>query len=414
MKGLTPPPSALRELARRYSDVAHLDVQQERLARYAASNDLQIVRPVVLIDEVPWGEIQDEALTNVAPPEWGWLETHLRQTLYQWEHFQVDRVVPSTFFVAKRIRWLRGIGVEVRDKQIRGTTGTYVAAHEYEDQLATDDDLDRLHPAQLVYDREATERAVAMAEDLFRGLMEVRLSGHVLQYNLWDRVATLRGVDALLLDLAMRPDFMHRTAQKFLELAEAEFRQLEEQDLLDPAPVLLHCTPACTRHLPAPDFAGRVRRKDVWGRCAAQIFGSVSPAMHDEFDLAYNEKLFGGCGLVYYGCCEPLDRKVPLLRRRFPRLRKISITPWADPERAAEQMGGDYVLAAKPNPAFVASPTFDPAPVEREIARYAEACRRHGTPLELVLKDISTIANQPAHLTQWAQTVQRTLDRYYG
>ena len=75
-------------------------------------------------------------------------------------------------------------------------------------------------------------------------------------------------------------------------------------------------------------------------------------------------------GLTYYGCCEPMDMKVDILRKRFKNLRKISITPWADPVRAAENIGSDFVLAAKPNPAFVSHPTFNPGVVEEEIARY--------------------------------------------
>jgi hypothetical protein len=102
------------------------------------------------------------------------------------------------------------------------------------------------------------------------------------------------------------------------------------------------------------------------------------------------------------------------LRKRFRNLRKISITPWADPRRAAENMGSDFVLAAKPNPAFVAPSQFHPAPVEREIAGYCEACKANGTTLEFVLKDVSTIANNPDHLTQWAATVEAVIDRYYA
>jgi hypothetical protein len=245
--------------------------------------------------------------------------------------------------------------------------------------------------------------------------MDVDLVGHAgLQYSIWDSIATLRGVDSLLMDLALRPDFMHQTARRFMEIGQSEFRQLEEQELLDPHPILLHCTVACTRELPAADFDGHVRPKDVWGRCAAQIFGAVSPAMHDEFDLAYNQELFQDCGLLYYGCCEPMDRKIDILRTRFKNLRKISITPWADPHRAAANIGSDYVLAAKPNPAFVAMPQFYPEPVEQEIARYCEACKEHGTTVEFVLKDISTIANNPENLTRWAATVKTVIDRYYA
>ena len=404
----------LRGLAERYSEIAHLDIQQQRIERYHKTNAMEDVRPVVLIDEVPWGEIRDEALTNVCAPELGWLEGHLRHTLYQWEHFQVDRVVPPIFRVGKQCRWRRGIGIQVQDRQLKGDTGAYICAHAYTDQLQTEDDLAKLHEPELEYDRAATEQMLSVAEDVFAGLMEVELAGcGGLGYSIWDRISTFRGVDNLLMDLATRPGFMHQTARRFMEIAQSEFRQLEELELLEPHLILLHCTPACTRELPADDFDGHVRPKDVWGRCAAQIFSAVSPEMHDEFDLAYNQELFKNCGLFYYGCCEPMDGKVNILRKRFKNLRKISITPWADPRRAARNIGGDYVMAAKPNPAFVAMPQFNPEPVEQEISRYCEACREHGTTLEFVLKDISTIANNPGNLTQWAATVKAVIDKYY-
>lgn len=404
----------LRSLASRYAEIAHQDVQRERLDRYEATNSLEIVRPVVLIDEVPWGEIQDAALANVCAPELGWIETELRRTLYQWEHFQVDRVVSPVFRVRKRIRDLRGIGLQVLDRRLHGETDTYVSSHAYEDQLQTDDDLAKLHPGEFVYEREASEAARAVAEWVFNGLMEVDLFGpDCLIGNIWDDIAVFRGVENLLLDLALRPEFMHRTAARFMEIYQSRFQQLEAQGLLDARIVTLHCTAGCSRDLPAPDFDGVVRPQDLWGRCAAQIFCSVSPGMHDAFDLAYNQTLFGRCGLLYYGCCEPMDRKIDILRRRFANLRKISITPWADPHRAAESMGRDFVMAAKPNPAFVGSRQFNPAPVEREIAGYCEAARRYGTPMEFVLKDISTIDNTPATLTRWAATVNAVLDRYY-
>jgi hypothetical protein len=404
--------NVLRRLAGRYSETAHREIQADRVDRYVRSNSLEVVRPVVLIDEVPWGEIRDETLVNVCTPELHWIEGAMRRALYQWDHFQADMVILSVFHVRKAIR-STGIGVQVHEQVIKGDTGAYIASHEYTDQLATDDDLEKLRLPEISYAADTTEKAYTQASRVFDGLMPVKLSGHYVAYNIWDRISTLRGVDSLLLDLAMRPDFMHRTARRFMEIAEAMFRQYEELGLLDPEQTLLHCTPGLTRDLPAADFAGQVRRKDVWGRCSAQIFSAVSPQMHDEFDLAYNQQLFGGCGLVYYGCCEPMDAKIDILRNRFPNLRKISITPWADPERAARNIGTDYVLAAKPNPAFVANTTFNPEPVEREITRYCEVCRECGTPVEFVIKDISTIANNPDNLTQWADTVNRTLDRFY-
>lgn len=403
----------LRELAGRYSEIAHLDIQKQRLERYARSNDLEMVRPIVLISEVPWGEIRDDALTCVCGPELQWLEGEMRRALYQWEHFQVDMVVPPTFRVSKRMR-STGIGISVQDVRIQGDTGAYISSHKYSDQLATEADLDKLHPPEIAYDRDATEAAMEQATAVLDGLMEVDLHGHAVSYHIWDMISVFRGVDALLMDLAVRPDFMHRTLERFTEIVDVQFEQYEDLGLLDPDQVLLHCTPACTRDLPPVDPPGKVSRKHVWGRCSAQIFSAVSPAMHDEFDLAYNQRVFGDCGLLYYGCCEPLDTKVDILRKRFRHLRKISITPWADPARAAESIGSDYVLAAKPNPAAVAHTKFSREPVEQEIARYCEVCLANRTPLEFVLKDISTIANDPQNLTLWASTVNDVLDSYYG
>ena len=403
----------VRALAERYASIATQDIQRERIERYYSTISMDEVRPVVLIDEVPWGEIDDDCLKlRCEEEEHRRLEWQLRRALYQWEHFQVDMVIPPVFRVSKRIL-SSGIGIEIQETLLKADTGTHIMSHEYVDQLKTDEDVDGLVLPVISYDREATERAAELAEDTFTGLLPIELEGTTFQYNIWDRISTFRGVDKLLLDLAMRPDFMHRTAQKFMEIAEAIFRQYLELGLLETDPLLLHCTPACARELPTADFSGTVRPKDVWGRCSAQIFASVSPQMHDEFDLQYNQQIFGECGLLYYGCCEPLDKKIDILRKRFPNLRKISITPWADPGNAACNMRSDFVMAAKPNPAFVALPVFEPKPVEQEITRYLDACRRHDTTCEFVLKDISTIANNPANLSQWANTVKEVIDRYY-
>ncbi|MDP6629699.1 MAG: hypothetical protein QGH42_03200 [Kiritimatiellia bacterium] len=403
----------IRGLAERYAGIAQLDVQQKRIERYYKTNALEVVRPVVLINEVPWGEIKDEALVNTCSQELGGIETHLRRTLYQWEHFQADMVVPPAYRVGKRTR-STGVGVRVEETQIQSETGTSISAHEYVDLLKDEEDLAKFRIPEISYNQEATDQAMELAHEVFDGIMPVELHGHALQYNIWDTIARYRGVDSLLMDLAMRPEFMHQIAQRFTGIAEGTFRQYEELGVLDPDQIELHCTVACTDELPAKDFAGKVRRKDVWGRCAAQIFGSVSPDMHDEFDLAYNEKTFGGCGMLYYGCCEPMDLKIDILRKRFKNLRKVSITPWADPERAAEAMGQDLVMAAKPNPTNVSSRTFNPAVVEEEISGYLDACQRHGTPCEFVLKDISTIANNPDTLTQWVATVKGVVDRCYA
>ncbi len=41
--------------------------------------------------------------------------------------------------------------------------------------------------------------------------------------------------------------------------------------------------------------------------------------------------------------------------KSIPNPRKISISPWADPEEAAERIGDNYVLSLKPSPASLAA-----------------------------------------------------------
>jgi len=403
----------LRSLAERYSEISRLGIQKERIERYYKTINMDEVRPIVLIDEVPWGEIKDDELNiRCEMSEHWWLEQRLRQSLYQWDHFQVDFVIEPVFRVGRKTNFT-GIGIDIQEVQIKGDTGSYVASHEYSDHLKTEEDVENLKFPKVTYDKEGTEKAAELAEDIFSGLLPVEIAGVDLNYSIWDHISYCRGVDNLLMDLAVRPDFMHKTAKKFMEIAAAMIKQYLELNILETNPLLLHCTPACSKELPAVDFSGKVRLKDVWGRSAAQIFSAVSPEMHDEFDLQYCQQLFGECGLLYYGCCEPLDTKIDLLRKRFKNLRKISITPWADPEMAARNIGSDYVLSAKPNPSFVSSPNFDPKPVEQEIKQYLDSCKRYGTTCEFVLKDISTIANNPNNLTQWANTVAKILDQYY-
>ena len=140
----------------------------------------------------------------------------------------------------------------------------------------------------------------------------------------------------------------------------------------------------------------------------AQIFSTVSPAMHDEFEIAYSARWYARFGLGYYGCCEPLDRKVDIIRK-LPHVRKISMSPWVDVERGAERIGRDFVFSRKPSPALLAGDTWEPAAVERDLRATLAACDRHACPVELILKDISTVRYQPQRLWEWADVARKVV-----
>jgi hypothetical protein len=142
------------------------------------------------------------------------------------------------------------------------------------------------------------------------------------------------------------------------------------------------------------------------------MFVLVSPAMRDEFDLYYIRPFLDRGGLVYYGCCEPLDKSMPYLKQ-IPNMRKIGATPWVNLKELAEQTGGDYVFARKPNPAAVAI-DLDEDALRREISETVELCLANKCPYEFVLKDVSTVGRKPENLINWVKVTGSTLDRYYG
>lgn len=404
----------LRELAKLHVELNHQDVNKERIARIRNTNGLVPVRPIVWIEEIPWQQMNiDGLLTHTCESEEARkIENHFRRILLRWQYFQADMVVEDAYYIPKAVSDT-GTGAQIREDTLSAGDNSHILSHHYEDQLDTEEKVDVLRLPIIKARPETDKKNLEIAEDIFGGVIPVRLRGHGIYYAPWDEISMLRGVEPILIDMMERPEFLHKTIEKFTAIGLARYEQMEAEGLLDYNSQSLHCTPPHSNELPASDYDGsKVRLKDIWFRGMAQIFSTVSPAMHDEFDLQYMRRLMDKCGLSYYGCCEPLNRMIPYLKK-IPNMRKIGVSPWADIRSCTEQIGRDYVVASKPNPAFVAI-NFNADTVRKEIAEIIEACLAHGCPYEFVLKDISTVSNKPQNIIYWNKTVQETIDHYYN
>lgn len=404
----------LRELAKKYAERANSPVNTSIQARYRDLNSLKQVRPPVLVFEVPWGELENEEPLRLKSetPLCRRTEMQLKRALYQFERFSGDYTVPTEWRVPVPTE-NSSAGPQASEKTITSQTGTNIMSHEYEDVLPDEESLEKITMPKLSINEEALAQQLEHAINVFGGIMPVAKEGHALYFNMWDEIPRLHGVERSLEDLYERPEFILKMMDKMTKTHETRLDELERLNLLETELFYSHCTPALTHELKKKNMdREKITAKDVWGRGMAQIFSFVSPQMHEEFDLVFMQRLFDRCGLTYYGCCEALDKKIDILKR-FKNLRRISITPWADANVAADAMGSSYVLSAKPNPAFVASKTFDPDPVTKEITTVLEACKRNNTPCEFVIKDISTVSNNSNNLTRWVETVNAAIDRYF-
>ena len=393
----------IRDLGRRYAEIAALPRQQETIDRWRRLNGLQSTRPMVRIDQLPWGELEwgREEMVN-REGHLRAVEEHLRKTIYAWENFRADTVVLPELALTKTVRNAR-LGPAVQVERIG-------LSQHYAEQLATAEEVRALETPVIETDPELDRRRLEEVGEVLDGILPVRLVGLGRHSGLWDRITTIISPERLLYDLIDRPAYVTELIAKFVEMENGVLDQFERQGLLEAAPAEIHCTGAFCDELPTAEYDGKTATaKDAWTFSMAQMFSDVSPAMQDEFDITPLKPLLERYGLVYYGCCEPLHNKIDIIRK-IKNVRKISVSPWADKEIAAERMHGDYVFSAKPNPAYVAMGSFHADLVRKDLAETVEICRRHNTPCELILKDVSTVCNNPTRLTAWEQIAMEVVE----
>ncbi len=395
---------AVRELAARVAEIAALPIQDEKRRLWRDLNGLRPSRPMVTIDQVCWNEmgIDNEFPLHCEDPECRGYENHLRRILFQWEHFPVDMVVDAFIRIPKAIT-NTGFGIKI-DEEVAVTDPTSgVVGHAYTNQFQTEADLEKIKVPQISHDAAETERRLGVAHELFDGLLEVRAEGIAPYLSLWDPISTWMSVEDALFGIIDRPEYMHKLVGRMTDGYLRMLDQLEEQGLLCGPQSLIHCTGAFTDELPADGYdPEKPRCRDRWMFGLAQMLGTVSPAMYDEFEVQYTARICERFGLVYYGCCEPLHGKMEQVRK-IPHCRKVSMSPWVAEERGAEEIGADYVYSRKPNPALLAGTSFDADYIRKYLTTTRDICARHNCPLELIQKDISTVGYKPERLFEWAR-----------
>ncbi len=96
----------LRELGSQVAEIAALPIQQEKKALWTALNDLKPGRPMVMLGDIPWHELEvdGELALQTQDDFCRGIETELRRTLYSWKHMSADMVVEPVVGIPKVIR----------------------------------------------------------------------------------------------------------------------------------------------------------------------------------------------------------------------------------------------------------------------------------------------------------------------
>lgn len=396
---------AIRHLARRYMDVCHSDRNAEARRLWRDHNSLRKTRPLVICSWYFASGIRSEIAPALPEPIAGDGPLH---ALERWLQYQLwgatipdDRVYNPWYTMRAKMQQ-PAVGVwgyekrRIHDEASRGWRNLPVVTRieELEKLTAT--------PHVVLDDDTPAIRAV---RDLVGDILPVHVNKTTV-YPIWGGVdlseaaGALFGLEELMVLLYEDPELVHRLMAFMRDAVLANLEQGEAAGDWSTADGCNYGMPPDADELPPaePNSHGATL-KDVWFFTHAQEFEAVSPGQHDEFLLQYQMPIMKKFGLVNYGCCETLDNKVDMLRQ-IPNLRRVLMGPLADLKAGCEQIGRDYIVSWRPNPAMV-SAGFDPDAVRKTIRRgFDDAADCH---IEIMLKEMMTIQGDLSRLFQWTQ-----------
>lgn len=407
--------SILRQLAEQVAEIAALPIHNEKAELWRRLNDLESVRPMVWINEIPWHEMNgnDELTLQTENEFCRQVETELRRTIYQWRHLPGDMIVEPKFYSPLVIHD-SGFGITAEFDFIQQDEQSDILSRDYHNQIRDEKDLEKIKLPQISYNAEATEKNYETLVALFGDILPIEKRGIIRSWFApWDELVMWWGVQQALEDLVLRPELAHQAINRLMNAHLSRLDQWESLNLLSFSEGNHRVGSGglgYTKELPKPDFnENRVRTIDQWGHATAQIFGDVSPEMHEEFALNYERRWLERFGLNYYGCCEPLHNKISILKS-IPHLRKISMSPWIDVEKAVANVGDQYVFSYKPNPAIVATVEWHPELARKNLEQVLEKAK--GCHVEIILKDISTVRYEPQRLWEWEKLAMEAVEKY--
>jgi len=402
----------LRDLAKKISDIANSPINQERRESWYKHNSLESSRPLVLIESgIALNELVTESDLKCQE---GWargLELGFRRTIYHFENIKDDEVVEPYINCNWHVS-VSNYGCEAVYE--RGDSGTELSSYRWDPPIKDlHKDFDKLHPRTYSVNREATLAWKSHLEEVFDGILGVRIRG-----GFWWTVGmtwpavTLIGLDKLMLYMYDDPEGLHQL-MAFLRDDHIAFAEwLEKEGLLslnNENDYIGSGSRGYCKELPKSDWKNGdpVRLKDLWVLSESQETVGVGPNLFEEFIFPYQLAVIEKFGLCYYGCCEPVHSRWNVLKK-IPNLRSVSVSPWCDEEYMAEQLGRNYVYSRKPNPTLISTKRFDEELIRNDIRttlKIAKNCN-----VEIVMKDVHTLSGEPNRMAKWVQIVREVID----
>jgi len=408
----------LSELAKQVKDVASKPIQSERRENWRKLNSLKMARPMINVNYFMWWqEVYDDASTlKCIHPYARRAERDLLQALFH------DRVGDDTVIEPWiTIRCVYGApyintpdegdmyyaintwGLKFSKKEAPIEGGAWA----FDPALKELDDFRKMvEPFHTIDEQKTVENFAYINEAIGNEIGVVVDRGPMIRTycgSLLHDLCKLRGLEQMMMDIYDNPEWLHQVLD-FMERGvhnlHAQCEKAGDLRLIN----TFNQTMTYCEELPDPSVdTNPVNRKQLWHYYEGQEFEHVSPGDTNEFCIEYHKKLATEYGMIAYGCCENLTKKIPYLQS-IPNLRIIAVSPWANVSECAEQIGKEYVMSYRPSPAETLCNGFSKSNFKKYLKqglRDAGSCN-----LEINLKDVLTIRKDVNALCEWVKVAQ--------
>lgn len=404
----------LRRLSQRIAEIGHSDAMEEKRRQWRKLNRCEGERPMIIVEAYGVGDELYSTFTYECEGNCARGYEHgLLARLYQHEVIGDDTIIEPRMTYGHVVH-ATNYGVEA--VKHKGDDGEGHGSYCWEPALKSLDEVDKLRCRTFTYDREATEKSRAGLEEVFGDVLPVvNKSWHFWTQGLTIVAIDLIGLEEFMMAMYDDPAGLHRLMTFLRD------DHMQALDWYEQAGVLsinnedeYIGSGGCgyTDLLPQPDYipGSPVRCKDMWGLSESQETVSVSPEQFAEFVFPYQVPMISRFGLAYYGCCEPVDQRWHIINQ-LPNLHAVSVSPWSNVEVMAERLGNKYVFCRKPNPAYV-STSWEEDVIRQDLRQTIEATK--GMSVQLILKDVHTVAKEPWRFKRWVDIAREEIDRVYG
>jgi hypothetical protein len=274
-------------------------------------------------------------------------------------------------------------------------------------------EIDQLGGGSFGVDREGTARRREFLQEIFGDILPVRMVMGSLPGAITNPLVHLMGMEAYYMAMYDCPDAVHQVMEMATRVYERYYDFLEAEKLLLPTNGLSPLAQesfAFTNELPTDRVT---RTTQCWGFLESQETTAVSADAFGEFVFPYQQRLVNRFGLLSYGCCERVDAIWPGYLSKWPKLRKLSVSPFNDEPRIGEYLRGTRIVYySKPRAEFV---TCDGPMNDEAITTYFKGVcdAASGCLFEIAQREVGTIFGDCERGRRYVRLAKEAVDRHW-